>query len=78
MITEKKPITRQMRENLEPKGALDVCYVHMNTHYNKEFIWKCIDELEKMPMRMALGDKPSCLEQLAYELLMESAYLDVK
>ena len=77
MITEKKPITRRMRENLEPKGTLDVCYIHINTHYEREFIWKCIEELEKISMLHALDDKiPSCLERLAYELLMESAYLN--
>ena len=68
-------ITENMRNNLEPKGTLQVCHLHMNGHFDKEFIWRCIDELDRMYMRCAAGDRPTALEQLAYELLMESAHL---
>jgi hypothetical protein len=40
-----------------------------------EFIEKCIAELERMPVRSALGEPPTALEQLAYTLLCDSAYI---
>jgi hypothetical protein len=43
-----------------------------------DFVQKCIDELEKMPNRVALGDMPTNLEKLAYQLLLDSAYIDPK
>jgi hypothetical protein len=46
--------------------------------FNHEFINECIDELEKMPARAALGESPTKLEQLAYQLLCDSAYIERK
>ena len=43
-----------------------------------EFITKCIDELERMPIRSHLGYEPTNLEKLAYQLLLDSAYIDTK
>jgi len=43
-----------------------------------DFVQKCIDELERIPTRVALGDTPSNLEKLAYQLLIDSAYLEPK
>ena len=75
-MTTEKSITQQMRDNLAPKGTADLCHIFMRCgHFEKDFIWKCIDELERMPMRAAVGDTPTNLEKLAYELLMESSYL---
>jgi hypothetical protein len=45
---------------------------------NKDFVDRCLDELERMPMRAAVGDGPTHLEQLAYQLLLDSAYIDLK
>jgi hypothetical protein len=46
--------------------------------FDEEFVTKCLDELERMPLRAAVGDGPTNLEKLAYQLLLDSAYIDLK
>ncbi len=73
-------IIHQLRNNLRPGGTLPVVFLKPYGNYmelNADFVSACIDEVEKMPMRVALGDKPSKLEQVAYMLLCESAYIDL-
>lgn len=74
-------ITERMRNNLQPQGTAPI--VGLKTQgagiwVNHEFVTKCIDELEKLPARVALGDAPSNLEKLAYMLLCDSAYIETK
>jgi len=69
----------KLRNNLQPGGTAPVVGLHLNERFfNHDFIKKCINELERMPMRAALGEAPSNLEKLAYTLLMDSAYLETK
>ena len=71
-------ITQQMREVLAPKGTARVSQLQMDNQFvDYDFVLKCIGELEKMPIRAAMGDKPSALEQLAYMLLCDSALIDL-
>lgn len=71
-------ITQQMREVLAPKGAARVSHLQMDNQFvDYDFVLNCIDELEKMPIRAAMGDKPTALEQLAYMLLCDSAFIDL-
>jgi len=44
-------------------------------YFHKEFIEKCLDELDRIPLRAAVGENPSNLEKLAYELLQVGAYV---
>ena len=75
-------IIERLRNNLRPMGTAPIvllkplhsCGIEMHA----DFVTKCIDELERMPMRVALGDMPSNLEKLAYQLLLDSAYIDPK
>lgn len=71
-------IIQQLREQLQPRGTAPLVQLHLDNQgiYNFDFISKCIDELEKMPVRAALGDQPSCLEKLAYDILLSSAYIE--
>ena len=75
-------IIQRMRANLQPKGTAPI--VLLNTlgsagmEMSAEFVQKCIDELEQIPVRVALGIMPSNLEKLAYQLLLDSAYIDPK
>lgn len=73
-------IIQRMRDNLQPRGTAPVVQLHLAGYgmFHKEFVDKCIDELERMHIRVALGDMPSNLEKLAYELLKDSAYIDIK
>ena len=74
-------IIQRLRANLQPKGTAPIVLlrtlgVGIETH--PDFVNKCIDELEKMPIRVAIGDTPTNLEKLAYQLLLDSAYIDLK
>lgn len=76
---EEMTITERMRHYLQPSGTAPVVGLHLNDRFfHVDFINKCIDELEKMPMKVALGDQPSNLEKLAYTLLCDSAYIETK
>jgi len=75
-------LIERLRNNLQPKGTAPIvclkplgsCGIWMHA----DFVSKCIDELERMEIRVALGDKISNLEKLAYQLLLDSAYIDPK
>lgn len=75
-------IIKRLRNNLQPKGTAPIVLLRpMNScgiEMHADFVSKCIDELERMPMRAAMGDMPSNLEKLAYQLLLDSAYIDLK
>lgn len=67
----------KLRNNLQPRGTSKVVQLHLGNHgvFDGEFIAKCLDELERMPIRNAVGDLPTNLEKLAYQLLRDSAYI---
>lgn len=78
MIDQKDYIAR-MRANLQPKGTAPVVILRplgVGIEMHADFVAKCIDELEQIPTRAALGDAPINLEKLAYQLLLDSAYID--
>jgi hypothetical protein len=71
-------ITDKMRSQLQPKGTADIVQLGLTDRFfQSDFINKCIDELERMPMRAALGEEPTSLEKLAYILLCDSAYINI-
>lgn len=73
-------IIQRLRNNLQPIGTVPVVMlkpIHSSgIEMHVDFVKACIDELEKMPLRAAVGDGPSNLEKLAYQLLLDSAYID--
>lgn len=74
-------IIAQMRHYLQPKGTAPIVVLRTESGgiwLNHSFVSACIDELERMPMRAVLGEGPSKLEQLAYMLLCDAAYVDNK
>lgn len=75
-------IIQRLRANLQPKGTAPIVLLRpmhsVGIEMHVDFVQKCIDELEKMPNRVALGDMPTNLEKLAYQLLLDSAYIDPK
>jgi len=75
-------IIRRLRNNLQPKGTAPVvllCPIHSaGIEMHADFVKKCIDELEMMSVKTALGYEPTNLEKLAYQLLLDSAYIDPK
>ena len=65
-----------LRAVLQPLGTADIVELQMfNRFFHKKFVDECIDELEKLPTRAALGEPPTALERLAYALLCDSAYI---
>jgi len=71
-------LIEQLRNNLSPQGTEPVVALRLDNRFiNADFISACIDELEKMPIRSVMGEPPTKLEQLAYMLLCDSAYIKV-
>jgi hypothetical protein len=72
-------IISRLRENLQPKGTAPIVLLRpmhsVGIEMSAEFVEKCIDETERIPARVAMGDFPSRLEQLAYQLLLDSAHI---
>ena len=74
-------IIERMREELQPKGTAPIVILRpmgIGIEMHADFVSKCIDELERIPARAAVGEVPSNLEKLAYQLLLDSAYIDPK
>ena len=74
-------IIEQLRNSLRPKGTAPIVILRpmgVGIELHADFVTKCIDELERMPLLAILGEEPSNLERLAYMLLCDSAYIDIK
>lgn len=74
-------LIEKLRNNLQPQGTAPVVILRTNgvgIELNAEFVSKCIDELARMEILAAVGEEPSNLERLAFMLLCDSAYLDLK
>lgn len=74
-------IIERLRARLQPQGTAPIVILRpmgIGIEMHADFVTKCIDELEKIPVRAAMGDGPSNLEKLAYQLLLDSAYIDPK
>lgn len=69
-------LIKRLRDSLQPQGSLNVVGIRTRMSdlwLDEEFVSSCIDELERMPMRIALGEVPTNLEKLAIQLLLDSA-----
>jgi hypothetical protein len=76
---EDSNVTGRMRAMFAPQGTLPVVALQLsNRFFDHEFITKCIDELDQITVRAFLGQPATCLEKLAYALLCDSAYIDLK
>lgn len=75
-------IIERLRNALQPKGTAPIVLLRpMNScgiEMHADFVSKCIDELERIELLAMVGEQPSNLEKLAYQLLLDSAYIDPK
>lgn len=74
-------LIERLRNELQPKGTAPIVGLHTNRSgiwMHKEFVDKCIDELEQIELLALLGEQPSNLEKLAFQLLLDSAYIDLE
>lgn len=73
-------IIKILRNSLQPLGTDPVVQLHLAGYgmFDSDFISKCIDDLEKLPLRAQLGEPLTNLEKLAYHLLIDSAGIDLK
>lgn len=71
-------LTQRMREELVPQGTSQVVKLQLGNlgYIDYPFVLKCIDEIDGLHVRHALGDPISNLERLAIMLLMDSAYIE--
>ena len=66
-----------MRRHLVPKGSLPLVGLRLQSacYVQQELIVGALDELEKLPMMVALGHEVSPLQRLAIMLLKDSAWI---
>ena len=77
--SETPSLIHQLRTRLQPRGTAPIVGLRTSGSgmwLSTEFVQACIDELEHMGPRAAVGDAPNNLEKLAYLLLCDSAELD--
>ena len=72
-------ITDQMRKTFVPSGTAPIVQLSLSEYglANSDFVLKCIEELEHLPLRTQLGNPPTNLEKLAYRLLCDSAFINI-
>lgn len=78
---EDMTIIERLRNNLQPKGTAPIVILRpmgIGIELHADFVTKCIDELEKIELLAMVGEEPSNLERLAFMLLCDSAYIDLK
>ena len=70
----------KLRENLAPKGTLPVVLLRPShsagIELSYEFALEAIADVEKLEVRVKLGDNVSALEKIGLMLLLESAYIN--
>ena len=73
-------IVSRLRAALQPQGTAPIVRLHLNGcgMFNHDFVTKCIDEIERMDIRIGLGNPPTELEKLAIHLLLDSADIDLE
>lgn len=70
-------ITDMLRARTKPQGTANVTYLELGSlFYDHDFIQQCIEELERIPKMAVLGEMPSPLQKLAYDILIKGCHLD--
>ncbi len=71
-------IIKQMRAELVPLGKADLVILRTKSAgivMPLDFVKRCIDALERITIRAAIGEPQTNMEKLAYELLKDSAHI---
>ena len=70
-------IIKQMRATLVPNGTAPIVQLFISGgYYKEEFVFQCIDYLEKKLIMVNIGmDTLSPIEGLAIDVLLDSAYI---
>ena len=74
-------LIERLRNALQPKGTAPIVILRplgIGIEMHSDFVAECINELERIEIRVAMGEKISNLEKLAFQLLLDSAYIDLK
>lgn len=74
-------LIKRLRNELQPKGTAPFVILRtlgVGIEMHADFVSKCIDELERIELLAIVGERPSNLEKLAFQLLLDSAYIDFK
>lgn len=71
-------ITDMLRERLKPRGTANISTLELGSvFYHSDFIEQCIQELERIPAMAAVGEMPSPLQKLAYDILINGCHLEM-
>lgn len=74
------PLVERLRNRLQPRGTENLVQLTWTSNFGMvkyDLIAECLDELDRMPLRTELGTPPTALERLAYQLLLDSAFIDL-
>ena len=74
-------IIERLRNNLQPQGTAPIVILRsrgIGIELHADFVTKCINELEQIELLAMVGEEPSNLERLAFMLLCDSAYIELK
>jgi len=76
---ETMSVTQRMRNILVPQGTMPVVKLQLSNYgyVNHDMVLKCLDEIDRLPLKQVLGENPSELERLAIMLLMDSAHIEL-
>lgn len=75
-----KSIITKLRSTLQPQGTAPLVrlFLSKDAYFDVEFVNACIDQVEKIHVGIVLEGEISTLEKLAIQVLLDSAYINLK
>ena len=69
---------QQMRGTLKPGGTADLVFLRLNSAccVRTSLINEALDEIERLPMMVQVGQPVTALQKLVIMLLKDSAYIE--
>ena len=70
---------QQMELMLKPQGTEPVVKLFLkgSSYFDEKFVNECIEEMKRIPIITAMGEKLSPLQKLGIFVLTDSAYIDI-
>lgn len=67
-----------MRQTLVPQGTAPLVGLRLRdaTYVDKDFVTAALNELERLPVMIAMGEEVSPLQKIAIMVLQDSAWLN--
>ena len=78
MVMNGADMLQKMRDTLKPGGTADLVFLRLNSAccVRTSLINEALDEIERLPMMVQVGQPVTALQKLAIMLLKDSAYIE--